>query len=449
MKELSIANFKYGLDSRREALTSLLGTLVQCENAHINPGGEVEKRKAFVDLGQVDRINGEGDAGGGAFIMIGDVGYFYPFRLDALAPDVFPFDVNVVSIYHPAYLQGADFINITAINFICIFDSKVFLAATFADGSTFLYYDAQVVSQSANGRVLLGLTTLSDLATQLAAQVNELAGWQGIANVDQNGVALDGNVVVKSPQGEYYTAIPSVESANGFLGATVVDTDNVGTAEVKATSSFLLTRAADGTVTLTAPANEDGSGTAELTGGAVSTAATDLLMAAKIVQQVNDLTVIHGYTAANNGATISVYAPIGWGTSANGFNLTVTVTGGMGTGGSGPLPTNLSATITPSPLSVTLTVPKFFTGKNAVSGVLSISASGGTAPYTYLWSDFGPLSHQNGAQLNASLTVFAQLLKGESLDQVMKCTVTDSAAGPASVVVYVSVHFAVTSPGDD
>ncbi len=48
MEALQIKNFKYGLDTRREALTSQLGTLVTLSNGHVNQGGEIEERKAFV-----------------------------------------------------------------------------------------------------------------------------------------------------------------------------------------------------------------------------------------------------------------------------------------------------------------------------------------------------------------------------------------------------------------
>lgn len=49
-KYLQLANFHFGLDSRRAQLTSQPGTLQTLTNAHINPGGEIEKRKAFVRL---------------------------------------------------------------------------------------------------------------------------------------------------------------------------------------------------------------------------------------------------------------------------------------------------------------------------------------------------------------------------------------------------------------
>lgn len=47
MSEININNFKAGLDTRRSILSSQPGTLMVLNNAHINEGGEVEKRKAF------------------------------------------------------------------------------------------------------------------------------------------------------------------------------------------------------------------------------------------------------------------------------------------------------------------------------------------------------------------------------------------------------------------
>jgi hypothetical protein len=44
----SIENFSAGVDTRKHALTAPAGTLRVLQNAHVTPGGEIEKRKAFV-----------------------------------------------------------------------------------------------------------------------------------------------------------------------------------------------------------------------------------------------------------------------------------------------------------------------------------------------------------------------------------------------------------------
>ena len=48
MTSYSIENFSAGVDTRKHPLTAPAGTLRVLQNAHVTPGGEIEKRKAFV-----------------------------------------------------------------------------------------------------------------------------------------------------------------------------------------------------------------------------------------------------------------------------------------------------------------------------------------------------------------------------------------------------------------
>lgn len=54
MAYYTITNFAAGLDLRRSALTAPPGTLRSLKNCHITPGGEIEKRFAFVKFASVD-----------------------------------------------------------------------------------------------------------------------------------------------------------------------------------------------------------------------------------------------------------------------------------------------------------------------------------------------------------------------------------------------------------
>src|SRR4029077_2773547 len=49
-----INNFSAGLDLRRSSLTAPAGTLRKLKNLHVTPGGEIEKRYAFVKFATVD-----------------------------------------------------------------------------------------------------------------------------------------------------------------------------------------------------------------------------------------------------------------------------------------------------------------------------------------------------------------------------------------------------------
>lgn len=60
MKVHEIDTFKFGLDTRRDVLSSQKGTLYTLLNAHINPGGEIEGRKAFVEYADVSIFDNVG-----------------------------------------------------------------------------------------------------------------------------------------------------------------------------------------------------------------------------------------------------------------------------------------------------------------------------------------------------------------------------------------------------
>src|SRR6516225_6678483 len=53
MPYMTITNFSAGLDLRRSALTAPAGTLRSLKNLHLTPGGEIEKRLAFVKIATV------------------------------------------------------------------------------------------------------------------------------------------------------------------------------------------------------------------------------------------------------------------------------------------------------------------------------------------------------------------------------------------------------------
>ena len=53
MPYMTITNFSAGLDLRRSALTAPAGTLRSLKNLHLTPGGEIEKRLAFVNVATV------------------------------------------------------------------------------------------------------------------------------------------------------------------------------------------------------------------------------------------------------------------------------------------------------------------------------------------------------------------------------------------------------------
>lgn len=435
-KALSLANFKFGLDARREALALQPGALLDLVNGHINQGGEVEKRRAFVDITLTSLA-----AVGSTFGLEEDGINLVVFGSDNLASS-FPLGsfptIYYQRLQHPAVLAGASYDPakhaMTAIVYSENFNGLIFAAARFADGRVFAYYDAVLVPQSSAGLVLSGLTSVASQSTLLAAQWAQLGAWYATANVNPAGSALNGSTIVKTPVGVLLTPIVSNVSSAGLFAAQQLDLNGAATSGVAAAASFTITAGASGadTFTLTAPKFASGSGTAAVSGGAVGWTSTNTATATAIAAAVNANTILTGYTALSSGANVFVYAPASWGASANGFTLTITLAG-LANFGAGPS-TALNINVNPTADSVVV-VSNTNLPRRVRSNIITAGASGGTAPYTYLWAEAATGS-ANGitiaAPSAAATQFYKDLLIQESVTGVFKCTVTDNVAATAT-----------------
>src|SRR5207245_1675775 len=142
--------------------------------------------------------------------------------------------------------------------------------------------NGSLVKPTRNGLVLFidaVIETISNLASDLASQINAITGWLAHANVtsaqmsDSAGyheTALAGSVLVMSPPNIRWSPTISKVSAGGTLGARLIDQNYGGVAGTAARAAFTLGVGTTGTVTVTAPANADGTGTAQLSGGAIT-----------------------------------------------------------------------------------------------------------------------------------------------------------------------------------
>lgn len=145
MSYISIENFKYGLDARRSELTSQAGVLATCENAFVNQGGEVEKRKAFRGLYAIAGLGWEMTKDGlvafGSAVL--PAGWFsWNPGLSTQAYDT-GFDPPRIYMRLVSPYGGA----MTKVVSTCVFSGRPFIIATFTDG-TFAFYDGTVVADS-------------------------------------------------------------------------------------------------------------------------------------------------------------------------------------------------------------------------------------------------------------------------------------------------------------
>lgn len=181
-----IDSFKSGLDTRRSVLTSVPGSLQTLENAHINQGGEIEKREAFtIDTTTSFPLCTFGlEATDAGLVTFGSVSA----ATAGTMPTINGKTVTYQQLVHPGTTYGGTGAYMTAVPWSTNYNGKAVVAATFSDGATFLYYDGKIIEQSWEGVVLAGLSSVSALATGLARAITrETEAWTVVAN------ALTGN----------------------------------------------------------------------------------------------------------------------------------------------------------------------------------------------------------------------------------------------------------------
>lgn len=445
MPYLVVESLKHGLDARKLNLASVVGTLEIAENGHITEGGEFQKRKAFVKAVNVFPANTFGlqptDTGLETYGSIA-------------TPANLPSGVTYVRLQHPTVLDSggynATYHAMTQVTQSDNFNGRAFVMAKFSDGRTFLYYDGALVDQSRRGIVMEGVTDLTSLGSRLAAEVNSITDWQSTANMNNAGVVTAGNDLVYAPSGVNYDPTFTKNSVYGTLSNTQLGLNGVGTPLTRAKSYFTVSGSitAGATITITGPTTPTAGDSVTLATVTYTGGDTLTTFCARLVASMNSDYSQYGYSAeANAGGTgkIAIQAPVLWdGVAGNGITLTATylvctvAAGGTFTG-------TLIATLDKTYVEGHLNNPSHIPYPVGTRSKVKCVASGGVAPYTYVWSKVSGDAINIGSS-TASATFFgAFLTPGQTLVAYFKCTVNDSGGnGPKdSALVQVKLLLAV------
>ena len=140
MPYVVVDNFSGGLDSRRHVLNSKTGTMSVLKNAHVTRGGEIEKRKAFVQYADVSLTA----LGVETFGMEATADGIYVFGWEP-APPTMPTGIIYQQLRHP-YSYPGDGIDpptsdypITKIVYSTVYGGKTFVIAEFGNSGPVLY----------------------------------------------------------------------------------------------------------------------------------------------------------------------------------------------------------------------------------------------------------------------------------------------------------------------
>ena len=357
-QHFTIANFKFGLDSRRSELTSVPGTLLVCENAHINQGAQAEKRKAFVKLGTLPNgciglqetstglvTYGSAAAPAMPVGLQGLVTYTrlrHPYwQIDSNAPQYNSHlnpnslvEPSLSSIVHSCAYGGFDFA-------IASFTAEQGTGGdTFDDlfSDTFYYYKGNVLLNCLQGRcdfmkssAFITTSIYLAMATQFAYYASDMAGSIFTFLPQSLGVNFQISCQITGPLNTPFSIV--VSDTSQAITTSVQTTASAPVDAVGATTTIYFTKAAAGTKNisvLTAPNVVNGavSGTVNLIPAGTVTFDTSIYQT--VVKLANAINASNtGYTAQATylGAVVAslvITAPPTFGAVVNASNVTIT-----------------------------------------------------------------------------------------------------------------------------
>ena len=178
MPYAALSNFSGGLDGRKNHLTADAGTLLTLTNAHINRGGDIEKRKAF----EIDATLPAGTFGVERTQVLGVVVFG-----SNVEPSM-PTGVAYQRLQHPDNSgSGPD---MDGVVFSTTYNGKPWVVASFNDGSTIGFYNGIAIADFTDGLVRAGHSLLSEVATELQAAIDAEADYS--AGSDAEKISISG-----------------------------------------------------------------------------------------------------------------------------------------------------------------------------------------------------------------------------------------------------------------
>jgi len=336
-----VREFTGGLDARRLPETTAGGVLIKCIDGHINRGGELEGRAAFVP---------EFNLPAGTVSLAYDPTGIYVFGHDT-EPVGLPAGVGYQRLQH------AD--GVTALSRILSFDlygGKIYAVGEFADGARFHFYDGARVTDWYDGRAAAAFTVTGGSNTPGTNAVGsfEVTGGTSSAGVNKiTDITIDGVSIISSTDIDHTgsnsttataiaSAINSHSSSPEYTAAAVGAVVTVTASATDATVNGLaIGVAVAGNATTGNAVNMTGGAAAvvsqltalkvdgvDIISGSVDWTTNAAQMAVDIADAINSYSSTPDYTATVEGAVVNLLAAAG-GAAANTRPVSFTLVNGL------------------------------------------------------------------------------------------------------------------------
>tara|TARA_Y200000002_G_scaffold368279_1_gene361179 strand:- start:585 stop:2651 length:2067 start_codon:yes stop_codon:yes gene_type:complete len=341
MPYILVEDFRGGLDNRRSNVTAQAGTLVTLKNAHINRGGEIEKRQAFVKLTTLPS-NSTG--------LTASNGQIYVFGHEASSAVTFasgtPANLNYMRLQHPTPSTA-----ITSILGTSFFNGQVYASAQYEDGRIYHFYNGTRITDwfDARARNKFQITGGSAGGTSATGSF-KITGGNSFSGNDLRVVRINGVAVCNSVAhtGDNSTTASNVATAiNNFSSSpnytatsstntVIITASNVGIS----TNGFAITTEVDGAVTVGSIVNMSGgidNAITNITVNGVSIIDKQIVwstshtyFASLIADAINEYITTPEYEATSVDQNVNIITKES-GSSFNNYAVVITVSGNVTT----------------------------------------------------------------------------------------------------------------------
>ena len=297
-----IEDFRSGLDVRRSPWSSPAGTLQVLNDGHITRGGEIEKRKAFVEMGTFPATT---------FGLAADKDGLVTFG-SAASPGVLPSGITYQRLQSP---NGAD---MTGVDAVTLFTGDLYVVARYTDGEQWHFYDGDLVEDWGAGEVQPYMVNNAGIAAHLASLIN--------ARGDYNASVIGNTVRIEGAPGEDFTVTAEPSNINGgvndqSLTVNIIQQPVTPIAGTPANGEFAVIGGASGTGNQIDHVRVyNGGSHVDLIGSAIPfDPAGANYTALNVVSAINNLTGTHGYRALSIVSRVVIYSSDAAGGSSNGL----------------------------------------------------------------------------------------------------------------------------------
>ncbi len=213
MPDLTVASFRRGIDKRRQQYAAPEGSLWTCENGFVNKGGEIENRLDFVSKYTIPS---------GTYGLAQQSGNLYVFG-SGVDPGV-PVGITYQRLQH-----GAN--NMTEVLDAFLANQKLYVIASFDDGSVQHFYDGTQITDVYDGKARSSFSVTGGTANPGTNDVDSIL----VNGVDVLGAAIDwttsnaNTASLLAAQINSHTSSPDYSAvASGTTVVIISDTSGTG-----------------------------------------------------------------------------------------------------------------------------------------------------------------------------------------------------------------------------